>query len=110
MTDDVPIRPGSPAQNSKYVLRLYVLGNTPQSSRAITNLKLICEAHLKDRYDLTVIDLYEQQHQRAAEDQILVVPTLVRRRPLPVRRVVGDLSQTNRVLAVLDLLPDLSSL
>ena len=109
MTDDLLTRPGTPAQNSKYVLRLYVVGNTPQSSRAITNLKLICEAHLKDRYDLTVIDLYEQQHQRAEEDQILVVPTLVRRLPLPVRRVVGDLSQTGRVLAALGLLPDPSS-
>ena len=59
-----------------YILRLYVAGSTPQSSRAITNIKAICETHLKDRYDLTVVDLYEQQ-ERARDDQIVVAPTLV---------------------------------
>jgi circadian clock protein KaiB len=94
----------APPQDAKYVLRLYVAGNTPRSSRAITNLKAICETHLKDRYDLTVVDLYEQQ-ERAQEDQIVVAPTLVRHFPLPVRRMIGDLSQTERVLTALDLLP-----
>jgi circadian clock protein KaiB len=91
-------------QNGKYVLRLYVAGSTPQSSRAITNIKTICETHLKDRYVLTVVDLYEHKD-RAQDDQIEVAPTLIRKLPLPVRRLVGDLSQTERVLVVLDLPP-----
>ena len=86
------------------VLRLYVAGSTPQSSRAIRNLKAICETNLQGRYVLTVVDLYAQP-QRAREDQIIVAPTLIRQGPLPVRRVVGDLSNTDRVLAALDLLP-----
>jgi circadian clock protein KaiB len=94
----------APRQDGKYVLLLYVVGSTPQSSRAITNLKRICETHLKDRYDLTVVDLYGQQ-ERAQEDQIVVAPTLVRHWPHPVRRIIGDLSQTDRVLSALDLAP-----
>ena len=101
---DIPAPVLAHHQNDKYVLRLYVAGSTPQSSRAITNLKAICETHLKNRYDLTVVDLYEQQ-ERAQEDQIVVAPTLVRHFPLPVRRMIGDLSQTERVLTALDLLP-----
>jgi circadian clock protein KaiB len=89
----------------KYVLRLYVAGSTPQSSRAITNIKRICETHLKDRYVLTVVDLYEHR-ERAREDQIMVAPTLVRQSPLPLRRLIGDLSQTERVLEALDLPPE----
>lgn len=88
--------------NGKYVLRLYVAGTTPQSSHAITNIKTICETHLKDRYVLTVVDLYEQK-ECAQDDQIVVAPTLIRQLPLPVRRLVGRLSQTDRVLAALDL-------
>ena len=84
------------------VLRLYVAGSTPQSSRAIRNLKSICEMHLPGRYVLTVVDLYAQP-ELAHADQIVVAPTLVRQSPLPVRRVVGDLSNTERVLAALDL-------
>jgi circadian clock protein KaiB len=90
-------------QNSRYCLRLYVAGSTPQSSRAIANLKAICEKHLNGRYELAVVDLYEHP-ERASEDQIMVAPTLVRQSPLPVRRLIGDLSQTERVLAALDLL------
>ena len=89
-------------QNGKYVLRLYVAGSTPQSSRAITNIKTICESHLKDRYDLRVVDLYERMD-RAGDDEIEVTPTLIRHWPLPVRRLVGGLSQTEDVLAALDL-------
>ena len=101
MSDDKVVPLFAP-QNGKYVLRLYVAGSTPQSSRAITNLKTICETHLKDRYVLTVVDLYEQM-ERAQDDQIEVTPTLIRKSPLPVRRLIGDLSQTERVLATLDL-------
>ncbi len=100
MSDDILASP----KNGKYVLRLYVAGSTPQSSRAITNIKTICETHLKDHYVLTVLDLYEQQ-ERAESDKIMVAPTLIRQLPLPVRRLVGDLSQTESVLAALDLTP-----
>jgi circadian clock protein KaiB len=100
MADDSPTELG----NGDYVLRLYVAGSTPQSSRAIANIKTICETHLQGRYVLTVLDLYEQQ-ERAHDDKIMVAPTLIRQSPLPERRMVGDLSQTERVLAALDLLP-----
>jgi circadian clock protein KaiB len=96
----------APSHDDRYVLRLYVAGSTPQSSRAITNLKAICETHLKDRYELIVVDLYEQK-ERAQEDQIVVAPTLVRHFPLPVCRMIGDLSQTDRVLKALGLSPGL---
>lgn len=93
----------------EYELRLYVAGNSPQSSRAIANLKTICEAHLKDRYALTVVDLYVEP-ERAKDDQIVVAPTLVRQFPLPVRRMIGDLSQTERVLSALELVPELAEI
>ena len=99
------VSPNQELENSKYVLRLYVAGSTPQSSRAITNIKRICETHLDGRYVLTVVDLYEHR-ERAREDQIMVAPTLVRQSPLPLRRLIGDLSQTERVLAALDLPPE----
>ena len=92
-----------PAALVQYTLRLYVAGSTPQSSRAITNLKAICEKYLPARYTLTVVDLYAQP-ERAREDQIVVAPTLIRQSPPPMRRVVGDMSNTTRVLAALDLL------
>jgi circadian clock protein KaiB len=104
MLPDSSARSFGSAQEGKYVLRLYVAGSTPQSSRAIRNLKAICETHLKDRYELTVVNLYEQR-ERTREDQIVVAPTLVRYSPLPVRRVIGDLSQTDRVLAALNIVP-----
>jgi circadian clock protein KaiB len=107
MSDDHIVPLSAVLPNGKCVLRLYVAGSTPQSSRAIANLKTICDVHLKDRYVLTVVDLYEHM-ERAQDDQIDVAPTLVRRWPLPVRRVVGDLSHTERVLKALDLLPALS--
>ena len=89
---------------SKYVLRLYVVGGTRQSTKAMTNLKAICETFLKGSYDLTVIDLVEHP-ECAQNDQVIVVPTLIRLLPLPVYRIIGDLSQTERVLSALDL-PD----
>ena len=104
MSDDTLVRFSAQPEEGKYVLRLYVAGSTPQSSRAITSVKTICETHLKDRYVLTVVDLYEQK-ERARDDQIEVAPTLIRQSPLPVRRLVGDLSQTERVLVALDLPP-----
>ncbi|MGQ9600460.1 MAG: circadian clock KaiB family protein [Anaerolineae bacterium] len=86
----------------RYVFRLYVAGITPRSVRAISNIKQICEEYLPDRYDLHVIDLY-QQPASAAADQIVAVPTLVKVSPLPSQRLIGDLSDKERVLIGLDL-------
>ena len=83
-------------------LRLYVAGQTPKSLTAFGNLKRICENHLKDRYRIEVIDLLEQP-QLSKGDQILAIPTLVRKLPQPVRKIIGDLSDTERVLVGLDL-------
>jgi circadian clock protein KaiB len=86
-----------------YVLRLYVTGTTPQSVRAIANIKKLCEIHLKGRYELDVVDLY-QQPQLAQGEQIIAAPTLIKKLPLPQRRIIGDMSMNERVLAGLDLL------
>ncbi len=83
-------------------LRLYVAGQTPRSLTAFANLKRICETHLKGRYRIEVIDLVEQPH-LSKGDQILAIPTLVRKLPEPVRKIIGDLSDTERVLVGLDL-------
>lgn len=85
-------------------LRLYVAGETPRCVAALANLKRICEHHLHGRYRIEVVDLRENPA-LAAGDQILAVPTLVRRLPGPVRRIIGDLSATERVLVGLDLRP-----
>ncbi len=81
-------------------LRLYIAGTTPRSTRAVVNLRKLCELHLKGRYQMEVIDLLENPG-RAREDQIIAAPTLIRRSPLPERRFVGDLSDTSRVMAAL---------
>ena len=93
-----------PARDGFYNLRLYVAGQTPKSLTAIANLKTICEEHLAGSYAIEVIDLLISP-QLAAGDQILAVPTLVRKRPSPTRKIIGTLSNTERVLAGLDLLP-----
>jgi circadian clock protein KaiB len=87
-----------------YNLRLYVAGQTPKSITALANLKKICEEHLVGRYQIQVIDLLEHP-QLAAGDQILAVPTLVRRLPEPLKRIIGNLSNMERVLVGLDLRP-----
>jgi circadian clock protein KaiB len=86
----------------KIELRLYVAGRTPRSVAAFANLKRLCEEHLNGRYTIVVVDLTENP-QLAADDQILAVPTLVRRLPPPIRKIIGDLSDTDRVLVGLDL-------
>lgn len=86
----------------RYILRLYVTGQTPRSTRAVENLKRICEEYLEGRYDLEVIDLY-QQPELARTQEIVVAPTLIKTLPEPVRRILGDLSDKERVLAGLDL-------
>ena len=89
---------------SKWLLRLYVAGNTPHSVAAFANLKRICEVHLGGKYQIEVIDL-TRNPQLAGGDQIVAVPTLVRRLPHPVKKIIGDLSNTERVLVGLDLRP-----
>ena len=87
-----------------YILRLYVAGQTSKSMTAFANLKKICEEYLEGRYQIQVVDLLENP-QLASGDQILAVPTLVRRLPVPIRKIIGDLSNTERVLIGLDLIP-----
>lgn len=91
------------AIDDKWVLRLYVAGQTPKALTAFTNLKKICEEQLQGKYSIEVIDLLINP-QLGAEDQILALPTLVRKLPFPVRKIIGDLSNTERVLVGLDLL------
>lgn len=95
-----PVAGGS--SGPRYVLRLYVSGTTARSVRAIANMRRICDTELKDRYDLDVVDVY--QNPAATRDhQVIVVPTLVRLLPAPPRRLIGDLSDRARVLAGLDI-------
>ena len=91
-------------RRTRYLLRLYVSGMTPAATRAITNLKKICEEHLAGRYDLEIIDVY-QQPVLAKDEQILAAPTLIKKLPEPLRRIIGDMSNKDRVLLGLDLRP-----
>jgi len=93
---------GFNARDGKYVLRLYVSGSTLKSALAVENIKRICEQHLKNRYDLKVIDIYQQPN-LARDEQIVAVPTLIKRLPPPLRRLIGDLSDLKKVLFGLDL-------
>ena len=88
----------------RFVLRLYVAGETPKSLTAFANLRRICETHLAGRYEIEVIDLLERP-QLAAGDEIIAIPTLVRKLPEPITQVIGDLSDTERVLVGLQLIP-----
>jgi circadian clock protein KaiB len=95
-------RAGSLPRQAKYVLRLYVSGSTLKSQRAVENIKRVCEEHLKGRYDLEVIDIYRQAN-LARYEQIVAVPTLIKRLPPPLQRLVGDMSNLRNVLFGLDL-------
>jgi len=97
------IKPGPHAE--KWILRLYVAGQTPKSMTAFENLKRICEERLKNKYTIEVIDLLENP-QLGREHQIRAIPTLVRKLPVPVRKIIGDLSNTERVLIGLDIKVD----
>jgi circadian clock protein KaiB len=99
-----PVGTGDP----QYVLRLYVTGSTPRSMRAIENIRRICAADLEGRYELAVIDIY-QNPEAAREQQIIAAPTLLRVVPTPLRRIIGDLSDRDKVLAGLDVRPKLAS-
>jgi circadian clock protein KaiB len=97
------MRPPKP-KNKEYVLRLYVAGTSSKSIRAVANIKEICESSLKNRYDLEVIDIY-QQPVLVKGEQIIAAPTLVKKLPLPLRKFIGDMSDTERILIGLDLRP-----
>ena len=97
------MRPRKP-KSKEYVLRLYVAGTTSKSIRAVANIKEICETSLKNRYDLEVIDIY-QQPVLVKGEQIIAAPTLVKQLPLPLRKFIGDMSDTERMLVGLDLRP-----
>jgi len=94
--------PGAPAQ--QYLLRLFITGSTPRSIQAIENMRRICQEHLNGQYDLEVIDVY-QDLEATRELQIVATPTLVKILPEPLRRIIGDLSNRERVLAGLNIMP-----
>ncbi len=95
---------GKKSAREKYLLRLYVTGTTPKSVQAITNIKRLCEAHLKGRYVLEVVDIY-QQPVLAKGEQIIAAPTLIKCLPLPLRRMIGSMADEERILLGLDLRP-----
>ncbi|HEY6324732.1 MAG TPA: circadian clock KaiB family protein [Thermoanaerobaculia bacterium] len=103
---DDPATPAPPGQGAPgyWDLRLYVAGQTPRSVAALANLRKICEEHLAGQYKIEIVDLMANP-QLARSDQILAIPTLVRKLPPPVRKLIGDLSQTERVLVGLDFQP-----
>ena len=95
-------RPGAHSLQAKYVLRLYINGSTLKSTLAVKNIKQLCEQHLDGRYDLEIIDIRHQAN-LARDEQIVAVPTLIKQLPHPLRRLIGDLSDQNKVLFGLDL-------
>jgi circadian clock protein KaiB len=104
LRDDTQTGMTEEADDSVYLLRLYVAGQTAKSIAAFSNLKKICEEHLHGKYQIEVIDLV-QNPSLAQGDQILALPTLVRRLPHPIKKIIGDLSNTERVLVGLDIRP-----
>lgn len=90
--------------SNKFLLKLYITGQTPRSERAIANLRRICEEDLHGRYEMLIIDLLERP-QLAEDERIMATPTLIKELPPPLRRIIGDLSDTEKVLLGLDLLP-----
>jgi circadian clock protein KaiB len=98
-----PLRREKNHKPGKYVMKLYVTGATPRSTRAITNLRRLCDEHLPGRYELEVVDIY-QQPALAAEGQVVAAPTLVKSLPLPLRKFIGDMSDTQNLLAGLQVL------
>ena len=94
---------GAEEKTATYVLQLFITGATPNSLRAVANIKQICEEHLKNMYTLEIIDVYQQQ-EIAQQEQLIALPLLVKKQPLPERRLIGDLSDTEKVLKGLGLL------
>lgn len=99
-----PLRDLPDSPPDQWVLRLYVAGQTPKSLAAFSNLKKICEEHLKGKYTIEVIDLIKTPA-LAKGDQILAIPTLIRKLPEPVRKIIGDLSNTEKVIVGLNIVP-----
>jgi circadian clock protein KaiB len=87
-----------------YLLQLFISGSTPRSVRAIRNIRALCEERLQGRYELKVIDVY-QHPERLQAERVVVTPTLVKKLPLPLRKIIGDLSDTERVLVALNIVP-----
>jgi circadian clock protein KaiB len=92
-------------KDTKYVLRLFITGMTPRAQEAVRNIRKICEEELKGRYELEVIDIY-QQPELAKKEQILAAPTLIRKLPLPLRKLVGDMSNKEKVVVGLEILSE----
>ena len=90
------------SSEQKYVLKLYITGMTPRSTKAIMNIRQICEEHLKGHFELEIIDIF-QQPVLARGEQIIAAPTLIKKLPLPLRKFIGDMSDTDRILIGLDL-------
>jgi circadian clock protein KaiB len=108
MTNVIPFEPRDPeTEPEAWHLRLYVAGQSPKSLKAFQNLTKLCEEHLGTRYDIEIVDLLLNP-QLAAGDEIVAIPTLVRRLPSPMRKIIGDLSDTDRVLVGLQLTPGAS--
>jgi len=89
-------------RNERYVLRLYIAGMTPKSMKAVENIKKICEEELQDCYELEVIDITQQPH-RIKEEDLIATPTLIKKLPLPIRKFIGDMSNTERIIVGLNL-------
>ena len=106
MSPDIP--PRRPRQEETWHLRLYVAGESPKSLRAFANLTTLCEEHSPGRYEIEIVDLVEHP-ELARSDDILAIPTLVRRLPAPLRKIIGDLSNTERVLVGLHVDPELAA-
>ncbi len=101
-----PEREGAPQErdSTHYVMKLFISGLTPKSQQAVDNLKAICEERLQDRYELRIIDIF-QQPELAQGEQIIATPTLIKELPLPRRKFIGDMSATEKILACLELKP-----
>jgi circadian clock protein KaiB len=95
---------GEEATSERYILRLYVAGMTSRSMRAVENVRTFCEKYLEGRYDLQVVDVY-QQPTLAKSEQLIAAPTLIKKLPLPLRRLIGDMSNEDKILVGLDLVP-----
>jgi circadian clock protein KaiB len=104
MANKISTTKSTKVKEEKWELRLYIAGNTPKSMAALANLKRYCEQHLGDKYSLEVIDLLVHP-KLAAGDQIFAIPTLVRKVPVPIRKIIGDLSNEEKVLVGLNLKP-----
>ena len=101
-SDSADFEAAAAHEKARYVLRLYIAGTTPHAARAIVNIRKICEEHLQGRYDLEIVDL-SRNPALAESEQIIAAPTLIKKLPLPLRRFIGDMSHTEKIILGLDL-------